>query len=142
MQPERNAERKQILEMLAQGKITAQDADRLLDRLEAVSGERSRLEAGAPGEGASKPKRPRFLRVEVDSPSGDNVNIRIPLFFVRAGIKLSAVMPSEARRRIEAKGVDLSHLSELQGEDLIEALRELTIDVSDSDGDKVRIYCE
>jgi len=166
-------ERRQVLEMLAQGKITAEDAERLLDRLNrAGAGSGAGAGAGAgtgAGAGASAgsgdgggawaaagapegaagsdletapPKRVKYLRVVVDSSDGDKVNIRVPLGLVRAGIKLRAIMPEQAREKLEAKGVDLSALSGLDGEELIEALRELQIDVNSAQGEKVRIFCE
>ncbi len=144
-------ERKQVLDMLAQGKITAEDAERLLDKLaslgstsegaaDADTAARSRDTGTAP---SPAPKgKPKYLRVVVDSSDGDKVNIRVPLGLVRAGMKLRAVMPEHARERLEQKGLDLNHLSELDGEELVDALRELSVDVDSDNGDKVRIFCE
>ena len=42
-----NAERKKILEMLAEGKITADEADKLLDKLAGLSSSESKSEAGS-----------------------------------------------------------------------------------------------
>jgi hypothetical protein len=80
--------------------------------------------------------------VLVDSSKGDKVNIRVPLSLVRAGIKLKAVMPEHARQQLSEKGIDLSNLGGLEGEELLQALRELNVDVDAADGDKVRIFCE
>lgn len=144
-------ERKQALDMLAQGKITVQDAERLLDKLPATGASVPEHEAGAaasagPGPGgeggASRPGKPKYLRVLVDSSKGDRVNIRVPLSLVRAGTTLKAVIPEHARRRLSERGIDLSSLGALDGDDLLEALRELNVDVDGSEGDKVRIYCE
>src|SRR6478672_7079345 len=99
-------ERKQVLEMLAEGKITAVDADRLLDKL-ASSG---REPEGAPGNAAGDAKgakpTPKFLRVEVDAKDGDHVNIRVPMFLVRTGIKLSTMLPSKVSRKLTERGID------------------------------------
>jgi hypothetical protein len=144
-------ERKQVLDMLAQGKITVQDAERLIDKLSAIGTGTPESEAGgaaSPGPepccegGALRPGRPKYLRVLVDSSKGDKVNIRVPLSLVRAGIKLKAVMPEHARQQLSEKGIDLSNLGGLEGEELLQALRELNVDVDASDGDKVRIFCE
>jgi hypothetical protein len=144
-------ERKQVLDMLAQGKITVQDAERLLDKLSAIGTSVPESEAGRTaavgpepsGEGgASRSGRPKYLRVLVDSSKGDKVNIRVPLSLVRAGIKLKAVMPEHARQQLSEKGIDLSNLGGLEGEELLQALRELNVDVDAADGDKVRIFCE
>ena len=85
---------------------------------------------------------PKYLRILVNSSDGDEVNIRVPLQLVRAGLKLSTVLPNDAKEKITEKGIDLSKLGELEGEALIEALRELSVDVDSSDGDVVRIFCE
>ncbi len=139
-------ETKKVLEMLAEGKITNEDAERLLDRL-GVSGagrevgtEASDSEAASRNGGSRS--QPKYLRVVVDSSDGDKVNIRVPLALVRTGIKLSTMMPEKASAKLSERGIDLSHLSELEGEELNEALRDLQVDVESGDGDTVRIFCE
>jgi len=133
-----STERKQVLEMLAEGKITTADADRLLDKL---NGSRATGNAGAtaktPSAGA-----PKFLRVVVDAHDGDTVNIRVPLSLVRTGIKLSTMLPPKVSVKLNENGIDLSQLSKLEGDDLVQALRELQVDVKSNDGDKVRVFCE
>jgi SHOCT-like domain len=152
-------ERKQVLDMLAEGKISVDDAERLLAKLEKQHDPEETIEPAPSAEeteaeptvrrivktfeiGGGKPKALKYLRVLVDSSDGDVVNIRVPLALVRTGIKLSAMLPSDATEKLNKKGVDLSQLNGLAGEELIEALRELNIDVDSSDGDKVRIFCE
>ena len=144
-------ERKQVLDMLAQGKISVQDAERLLDKLSTIGSSppdgdpEGSVSCGSEPcceESSPKPGRPKYLRVLVDSTKGDRVNIRVPLSLVRAGIKLKAVMPEHARQQLSEKGIDLSNLGALEGEELLQALRELNVDVDAADGDKVRIFCE
>jgi hypothetical protein len=123
--------------MLSEGKITAEDAERLLDRIEAGP-------SGAP-ESPRKPAEPgkiKWLLVHVDSNDGDKVNVRVPINLIRTGIKLGAILPSGASERIQASGIDLNDLTTLADEELIEALADLQVDVNSEDGDKVRIYCE
>lgn len=132
-EPAMTTERRQVLDMLAQGKISAEEADRLLDKLGAAK------PAEGPAAGGAAPK---FLRVTVDSHDGDKVNVRVPLALVRTGIKLSAMMPKEAGEKLQASGVDLSHLSGLKGDELVEALRELQVDVDSKEGDRVKVFCE
>ena len=137
-----STERMQILEMLAQGKITPADAERLLDKI--GSGPAPNSEEAEPGPAADpdRGRKIRFFCIKAESSDGEHVNIRIPLAFVRAGIKLSTILPKGAGRQLEAKGIDLSHLNGLQGEQLMEALRELNINVDSTGGDTVRICCE
>ena len=137
-----STERKQVLEMLAEGKISAADADRLLDKL-AGSGGQAEGDAGhAAGDAKGSNPMPKFLRVEVDAKDGDHVNIRVPMFLVRTGVKLSTMLPSKVSRRLSENGIDLSQLSGLDGDELVHALRELTVDVHSDDGDRVRVFCE
>lgn len=142
-----NEQRRQILQMLAEGKITADEAERLIDALER---EQPESQPGA----ASRPKpRPRYLRVVVssaDNPGGDGpsrVNIRVPLQLLRAGVRLTSLIPPQALTKVNAElnksGVplDLTELKPQQLEELIEQLDELTIDVDDPDS-KVQVFCE
>lgn len=132
-------ERKQILSMLAEGKITAEEADRLLDKLNWGDARDSNPREPSRESAASKLK---YLRVHVESVDGDKVNIRVPLSLIRTGIKLTTVLPNHVNEELGKKGVDLSALSELDGDELEQALRDLQIDVDSSDGDIVRVFCE
>jgi len=137
-----SVERKKVLEMLAEGKITAQDAERLLEKLEAAGRNPDTAKSSSSEPGASQAKAPRFLRIVVDSPDSDQANIRVPLSFVRAGMKLMTVLPPRVSESLAEKGIDLSALAELKGEELVEAFRELNVDVDSRDGKKVRVFCE
>ncbi len=134
-------ETRKVLEMLAAKQITVEDAEKLLEQLGA--GGRAR----APRERDNEPvvaagHKLRFLRVVVDSPDSDRVNIRVPLAFVRTGIRLLAVLPPRVNERLGKEGIDLSALRDLQGPELTEALEELNVDIDADDGKKVRVFCE
>jgi hypothetical protein len=123
-------ERIRILRLVAEGKATPEEAERLLS---------------AVGKEVSVPAAkgtPRYLRVTVNSSDGDKVNIRVPLALVRAGMKFSALVPREAREQMEEKGIDLAALSTMDTEELIEALKELEVNVDSHDGDVVKVFCE
>ena len=130
-------ERKKVLSMVAEGTLAVEDGERLLSKL-----------AGPVGGGTTWGSRdaasstPRYLRIIVDGTDGNKVNIRVPLGLLRTGIRLSTMVPRVAGERLKANGVDLSHLSSLAGDELIEELRDLKIDVDSPDGDKVRVFCE
>ncbi len=156
-------ESKKVLEMLASGQITADDAEKLLEKLGASGPGPSTPGAseGASGlEGKSAPQRVgngriparddapplgrklRFLRVVVDSPDRDQVDIRVPLQFVRAGMKLLGVIPPQVSAKLAEKGIDLAALRDLKGGELVDELQDLHVDVDSKNGEKVRIYCE
>ena len=140
-----NDDRRQILDMLSQGKITTDEAERLLSALDRTGG-------SAGSEPQRLANRAKYLRVSVDTDEeGDGgptkVNIRVPMQLLRAGVRLSSLIPPAARDEVNAQmrkhGVpfDLNQLKPENLEELIEQLAELTVDV-DQEKTKVRIYCE
>ena len=143
-----NENRMKILNMLAQGQITADEAGRLIAALENEA-----PQAGAPGvsEPASKP-RPKYLRVVATEHNwrGEpvNVNVRVPLGLLRAGVKLPGLIPKQARDRVNAAlqqdGVpfDLNQITADNMEEVISHLNEFTVDVDDKGKTKVRVFCE
>jgi hypothetical protein len=144
-----NDDRRSILEMLATGRITADEADRLLSALE-----RDRLASAVtpePGYPVNKASA-RYLRVCVDTnePGEDGptkVNIRVPMQLLRAGVRLSSIIPPLARDEVNAamrkNGIpfDINQLKPENLEELVEQLSDLTVDV-DQERTKVRIFCE
>lgn len=148
-----NENRKQILEMLAEGKITADEAEKLIAALETPSASSS----GSATEPATR-QRPKYLRVMVESDdvkfTGKSyeegpvkVNVRVPMQLLRAGVKLASLIPGpaldHANDALREKGVhvDLSHIKPENLEELVDQLNELTVDV-DGAGSKVRVFCE
>ena len=137
-------ERRRILNMLAEGKISAPDADGLLGAIETKT---------PPPDTEVSPAAPRsrkYLRVHVEEHDGDNsrVNIRVPLNLIRAGVRLTALLPTglhdQINKALKENGVDfdIRQLKPENLEELVEHLAELTVDVDGGKGDKVRIYCE
>ena len=133
-----NDSRMKILDMLAEGKITSDEASLLLEKVGSVKEEVKEV--------AQSPDAPkgtaRYLRVVVDSADGDKVNIKVPMSLLKTGIKLSALMPADAADAVKDQGIDLSKLKDLPTDELIEALRELEVNVDSADGDTVRIFTE
>ncbi len=143
-------ERRQILAMLAEKKITVDEAERLLNALnepEHISESSTEdLKAAA----VAKKKNPKFLCVQVlpknrDGKRGEKVNIKVPLFLLKTGLKLKGVLPEEVGEKIKAKlgdkGIDLTGLDEKSFDELVQGLTDLSIDVDDED-EQVRICCE
>lgn len=142
-------QRRQILQMLAEGTITAEEAERLIDAVEREQSAPSPGAATAPG---PKPKAPpKYLRVLVEDylggDEGSRVNVRIPLQLLWAGVKLTSLIPPGAMDRINTEldkngvPVDLTRLKPEDLEDLIEQFDDVTVDVDDPSG-KVRVFCE
>ena len=140
-------DRRQILGMLAEGKISADEAERLIAALGLPSGPYADPQPQAP----PAPARAKYLRVVVDAnepgEGPTKVNVRVPMQLLRAGVRLSALIPPQARDQVNAamarQGVafDLSQLKPENLEAMIEQLSELTVDV-DNERAKVRVFCE
>jgi len=130
--------RMKILEMLSEGKITADEASSLLEKVSATENTPTESEEEIEPAHTS----PRYLRVVVDSSDGDKVNIKVPMSLIKTGIKLSALMPTDAADAIKDQGIDLAMLKDLPADELIQALRELEVNVDSADGDTVRIFTE
>ena len=87
------------------------------------------------------------MYVKVVSVKGDNVNVKIPLSLVRAGLKLTSLIPPQAMDQINKSmsehgmSIDLSNLKGEDVEDLITALREMEVNVDSANGDNIRVYC-
>ena len=126
--------------MLSEDKITVEEATALLSRLQNTDSDTD--ESNFEKDQDRRGKTLKYLRVLVDSAAGDKVNVRVPLSLIKTGIKLSALIPGDAVAQIGNSGFDLSQLSQLSGDELIEALRELQVDINSANGDKVRVFTE
>ena len=139
---------RRILDMLAQGKITVDEADRLI----AAVGE----QAAAPKAEDCEPGKLRYLRIAVHKPANErrgdkDVNIRVPIAMVRGGMRLGAIIPGLAGDQLRAKlraklheqglDVDFSKLDPAALESALKDLGEMNIDI-DSGKAQVRITCE
>jgi hypothetical protein len=140
-----NEDRKRILGMLAGGKITAEEAERLLDAMGRAPAPQFGSTAAPKTNGA-----PKYFRVEVNANDPDGptkVNVRIPMQLLRAGVRLSALIPPKARDEVNAamarEGIpfDINQLKPENLDDLIEHLGDFNVDVDSGDA-KVRVYCE
>ena len=134
-------ERKKVLEMLSEGKISADEAERLLQALESKTAEASPQTALTD----TLNNLPKYLFVKVDSVDGDKVNIRVPLKLIKAGIKLQALLPQDAQEKVNAKlnekGINLDDFKAENFKDILDALTEFKLNVDEKKGDKVKIYC-
>jgi hypothetical protein len=132
--------RRQILDMLASGKLTAAEAERLIAALERGTA------VTAPA--SDKLKYLRVLVDTVDEHDGPTkVNVRVPMQLLRAGVRLTGVIPAKARDQVnealrkEGISFDINKLTADNLEEMVEQLRELSVDV-DNDRAKVRVFCE
>lgn len=134
-----STERAKILQMVADGTITPEEAEKLLSRIDTPN--TTTAVAVLDDAATNHEKTPlKYLRVVVDGE--DKVNVRVPIALIRTGIKLSTLVPLSASEHLTEHGIDLSQFNSMDGEELIEALRELQVEVDAGDGDTVRVFCE
>jgi hypothetical protein len=137
--------RRQILEMLAAGRINTDEADRLIGALQGG-------ESGGTTAAPAKPA-PKYLRVIVDSNEKDDgpvhINVRVPLMLLRAGVRLASLIPgpaqAEVNRALREQGinVDVSQIKPENINEIIDQLRDLTVDIDHkSDDVKIKIFAE
>jgi len=129
-------ESRRVLDLLAQGKITVNEADRLLAAIGTVSGGSATTGATAAAKGAATddpPSPPKYLRITVtrtgswpgddgEQPRrawmpghmggrGREVSIRVPVALVRNGMRLGAMIPGLTggvlKTRLRERGVDV-----------------------------------
>ncbi|MBN2246918.1 MAG: hypothetical protein JW755_13855 [Candidatus Aminicenantes bacterium] len=142
-----NEDRKKILEMLSEGKITVEEAEKLISALHADS---PGTVAGMSGTRPADKSKFKYLRVLVEpgpnSDDNERVNVRIPLNLIKAGLKWAAFIPQSIKPKVDAalkdQGVDID-LSKMKPEDLEELitnLNDLTVEVEGKE--KVRVFCE
>jgi hypothetical protein len=147
---------KRILQMLAGGKISVEEASRLLSL---VGEEPSTGDEGGAALKEAKPT-PKYLYIRVEPKEGHieheghhslaehgRVNVRIPVGLIRAGMKLKALIPpqvaDDVNKAMKEKGIgfDIHNLKDEYVDELIKALQETEINV-DSDEAEVRVYAE
>jgi hypothetical protein len=137
-----NQERHRILTMVSEGKVSASEAEALLDAM--ATPERTAVNA-------EMVANPRYLRVLVEGhegPEGAKVNVRVPFNLIRAGVRLAALLPAAAHgpvnKALAEQGIEID-VSKIKPEDLeglVQHLTELSVDVESNNGEKVRVFCE
>ena len=157
-------DRRRILDMIAQGKITVDEGEQLLAALETQASAGSSPDAASSS--ARSPGLPRYMRIVVHRPAREakehahygyswpgaarpekTVSVRIPFSLVRSGMRLGAIVPGTAgevlTNVLRERGLNLD-MSKMSPEELAAALKEmgeLSVDV-DNGKAQVRISCE
>ena len=142
---------KKILEMLSKNKISIDDAYRLLNVIDSDEGEQE----GTVKEEPVVKTVPKYLRVTVlpdpeheNADNVDRVNVRVPMSLIRAGIKLTSLIPGDAMNKVndtlKDKGInfDVRSVKSEDLEELVEALGDMEIDVESSNGERVKVFVE
>lgn len=140
-------ETRRVLDLLAQGKVTVDEAEQLLSAIK----EQTATGDGTPKTEAGATAKRRFIRIQVHKrgTSGQkdkDVSIRVPIAVVRGGLRLGTMIPGfhasmNAHLRERGVDIDLSKIDPAMIESVLAEMGELNIDVNPN-GDQVRITYE
>lgn len=130
---------RRVLDMVAAGKVSAEEAQRLLAALGEDNGAR-------PEKSKTTASRvlPKFLRIRISSTGIDGdpegVNLRVPIDMIRSGLKLGTMLPETAKNaigeKLKAKGLegDIFDGKERQVDEILQHLNELEFEGGDTEG--------
>ena len=149
---------RRILDMLSQGKITVDEADRLIQAL--TTDRPAETATASTADTATDGKRVRWFRINIHKPAKDethrpkDVNIRVPIAVVKGGMRLGAIIATfagkNAAQRMKERGLDLDlstingDLSRMNGAEFdtfLKSLDDTNIEIDDGKS-QVRITCE
>src|SRR5579859_3089078 len=111
-------------------------------------------ETSGPAAGAATLNSPKYLHVIVDGTDPKDgepvhVNVRLPIGLLRVGIRFANLIPPSARGQVneelrkQGMNVDVNQISPEDLNELIDNLKDLTVDVDRPDARvKVSIYTE
>ncbi|MFA5570370.1 MAG: SHOCT-like domain-containing protein [Sphaerochaetaceae bacterium] len=134
-------ERLRILQLLSEGKLTPEQAEKLLQATE-VRSEIIPTTSFTAGDA-------KYFHVRVEPKEGhssERVSIKIPLALVKAGLNITKLVPKEAQAKIQESmhnsgmNFDLSALNAENMEEVIVALQEMSIDV-ETDEATIKVFC-
>ena len=141
-------DRKKILDMLAKGKISVDDAEKLLNAVDTKS---TSTEFKESPHTDSQSSDPNFLHVIIEpkTEGGDVVDIKVPIKLLAAGVKLLSLLPVDIHDTVtdaaKENGVDLgfdfNKLNTGNSKEILSSLSELKVDV-DNKNERVRIFCQ
>jgi tRNA-binding EMAP/Myf-like protein len=138
-------ERMKILEMLAEGTITVEEAKELLDTLDnqkVIVESKGGTKEIAMAE-VVRSQVGKVLHIKVASEDGDKVDVNLPLAFIKAAIKIGSA--TELLKKSINVG-DSEFLKGIDPEIIISSIEHgvvgKIIDLKSADGDKVEVYID
>jgi len=124
-------EQLRVLKMLEQGKITGEEANKLL---EATKGKTEKTTG-----------KTKWLRVKVIEGGAQKVNVKIPLSLVKIGAKIGGKininLPDKAKEKLAENGINLENISDIENlnELFVELEKEAPFDIVNVDEDNERV---
>ncbi|CAB1246334.1 SHOCT-like domain-containing protein [Clostridium sp. HV4-5-A1G] len=128
-----NEEIAKILKMVEEGKLTADEAQELIESLKDKNAQLVESTAANSNEDIME----KMLRIKVNSHEGDNVNVKLPVKFIKIMLKTVGKIPiSDSVEGME--NIDLNLISEA----IDNGLSGKIVDVKSADGDIVEVSIE
>jgi hypothetical protein len=130
--------------MLAEGKLTPDDAEKLLQALEVKP-----RESEVVNQNRTMDVKGKYLFVQVDPKEGkssERVSVKVPLALVKAGLNITKLIPAEAQDKIQSSMHDsgipfnLGDIDPQNFDEIMEALEQMSIDV-DTEESTVKVFC-
>jgi polyhydroxyalkanoate synthesis regulator phasin len=121
-----------VLEMVQEGKITAAQGQQLLEAMGAYEEGHSTSVSSA---------KKMKLYIKVLSHDGDKVNVALPLYMVKAGIRLGTSMGKKYAPE-ELGDIDMDEVVKMVEEMVAQGESGDIVQVDSADGDTVHIYLQ
>ena len=131
------SEKTKILEMLANGQITVEEASDLLNAISSDSIGSSKLVTTTSSSQQIK-KKARMIRINVFKEDSVDVNVNVPIALAKFATRF---IPDEAKIELNNQDIDLKEMLELLKQDDLAEGKLLEVDTID-DGLKVRVLIE
>ncbi len=130
--------------MLSEGKITPEEAEKLLSAVD------KQTPPNSSGKSLLDSMENKNFYVQVEPKEGkssEKVSVKVPFALLKAGLNIAGLIPKDAQDKINStmseKGINfnLNDLSQDNITEIMSALEDLTIDV-DTDDAKIQVYCK
>lgn len=144
------SQKEKILSMVADGKISAEEGEKLLKAVNENLGRTKEKEAVVDvsevvfekKEGVSSASKIAHLKgklvIDIESSDGDNVKVNLPLKLASLAVNM---LPKDKIATIEKEGVDIrSILTNIN--DIVEEMDGDLVNIESSNGDLIRIYID
>ncbi|MDN5304769.1 MAG: hypothetical protein PWP46_1655 [Fusobacteriaceae bacterium] len=126
-----NEEKKQILKMLEEGKISSEEAMKLLEALEKTDGSEELVIYNEKG------KRAKWLKIFIiDTEKDAKVKVNLPIGLLKTGVKIGTKFSKEFREALE--GVDLDDIFE----EIKKGAKGKIVDIEAEGNKRVEVYVE
>ena len=134
-------EKMRILNMVSEGKITPEEAEKLLTALD------TETQNHIPAETVNLDEKFLYIKVEPkNGKSSDRVSVKVPFGLVKAGLNIAGLIPQDAQDKINStmneKGLNfnLKDINKDNIQEILTSLEQFTVDV-DTEEAAIQVFC-